>query len=220
MIPTTASYDLIFLIGVNIYYTRKIPLIMQKVERTKLHTSTPIMIGIALALLALTSVTYIATTYAHVCGVDFTCVDGRMTGGGFVFTDSPPAGFPTPTTPNGVKVTFGLELHCDIADVPNNLEVNWGGHHFHLESWSPTFCALEAPPNPPNAPINFMEGNGLGRLDGVSGAFIFVQFGDLGEPGTSDFVTIVIYDSVGGTLILNASMTLQQGNIQAHFDNK
>src|SRR6266436_4256275 len=59
-----------------------------------------------------------------------TCgLDGRMTGGGSVFET------------DGTRVTHGFELHCDVADVPNNLEINWGpGDRFHLETLVSASC--------------------------------------------------------------------------------
>ena len=58
-------------------------------------------------------------------------LEGRMTGGGSVFT----AG--------GARVTHGFELHCDTLDVPNRLEINWPGHRFHLESLISATCSLD-----------------------------------------------------------------------------
>src|ERR1051325_608630 len=50
------------------------------------------------------------------------CATGRMTGGGN-----------TVTVGDGIQVTKGLELHCDIK-LSNNLEINWpGGHNWHLK---------------------------------------------------------------------------------------
>src|SRR5207247_193869 len=53
---------------------------------------------------------------------------GRMTGGGNV------------SLGRGQPVTFGLELHCKKSDLPNNLEVNWSGNRFHLESLDSSLC--------------------------------------------------------------------------------
>ena len=43
---------------------------------------------------------------------------GRMTGGGSVL---------------GSRVTHGFELHCNVTQTPNRLQVNWAGNRFHLE---------------------------------------------------------------------------------------
>ena len=47
-------------------------------------------------------------------------IDGRMTGGGVKAIGD-----------DDEVVTLGLTLHCDIL-LSNNLEVNWGGHQWHL----------------------------------------------------------------------------------------
>ena len=46
-------------------------------------------------------------------------LDGRITGGGSHFTV------------DGVRITKGLQLHCDLRN-PNNFQINWPGHSFHL----------------------------------------------------------------------------------------
>ncbi len=134
---------------------------------------------------------------------------GRMTGGGSV-TD--PAG--TPTT----RVTYGFELHCNIANTPNNLEVNWGnGNKFHLNSLTSVFCVNDPSivPNPPVAGFDTYVGTGTGSVNGVSGATIEFIFTDAGEPGTNDHGKIKITDS-SGTVVVNVSGFLQKGNQQVH----
>ena len=80
------------------------------------------------------------------CGVTIQVIQGvlhgRMTGGGSVFTAT------------GVRVTHGFELHCNVVDLPNNLEVNWdGGNNFHLESLTLAVCINDPSidPAPPQA---------------------------------------------------------------------
>ena len=136
-------------------------------------------------------------------------VGARMTGGGSVFET------------DGIRVTHGFELHCDTSDVPNNLEINWNGHQFHLEALVTAFCfkdpAIDAAH--PTKIFNTYVGFGTGKLDGVAGATAAWTFTDAGEPGKNDTATIVIKDSLG-TVVLTVSGNLDSGNQQAHLDNK
>ena len=135
--------------------------------------------------------------------------DGRMTGGGSVFTSA------------GVRVTHGFELHCDVADVPNTLEINWdNGNNFHLETLTTAFCFDDPKIDSghPRAPFDTYVGTGTGKLNGVAGATAAWTFTDAGEPGTSDTATIVI--KVGNTTVLTVSGFITKGNQQAHTDNK
>jgi len=134
-------------------------------------------------------------------------VDGRMTGGGSVFTGS------------GVRVTHGFELHCDIADLPNNLEINWGkGNNFHLTSLTNANCFDDPLINPghPKTLFDTFVGTGVGKLNGVPGATVQFTFTDAGEPGKDDTATI----SINGGAVLNVTGNLKNGNQQAHLDNK
>jgi hypothetical protein len=151
-----------------------------------------------------------STVHVTITGSPLDCgVDGRMTGGGSVFTSS------------GERVTHGFELHCDIADVPNRLEINWPGHKFHLVTLESAFCFKDPTINAghPTDIFNTYVGVGTGRLDGVSGATAFWTFTDAGEPGTNDKATIVIKNS-SGEVVLSVSGNLDSGNQQAHVDNK
>lgn len=132
-------------------------------------------------------------------------VGGRMTGGGSVL---------------GSRVTHGFELHCDVNQAPNNLEVNWGkGDKFHLESLDTAACSDD--PNiderPPVAGFDTYVGTGTGRYNGESGATIEFTFTDAGEPGKNDDATIKITDA-GGNEVLSVSGKLKNGNHQAHPD--
>jgi hypothetical protein len=133
--------------------------------------------------------------------------EGRMTGGGSVFTSE------------GRRVTHGFELHCDEEVGPNNLEVNWGGNHFHLENLTSAVCnddpSIEPPP--PAAPFDTYVGEGTGRCNGAPGATITFTFTDAGEPGTADTAAIDITGCPDGGGI-SASSNLMKGNHQAHKD--
>jgi len=136
---------------------------------------------------------------------------GRMTGGGSVFT----AG--------GVRVTHGFELHCIFPPgsdpiEPNNLEINWEGNQFHLETLTQGECTDD--PNidqtPPVAPLDTYDGAGFGRYNGVPGAFADWILVDAGEPGTSDTFTLTIVDADGNVVLNVATANLTFGNHQAH----
>ncbi|HWY46196.1 MAG TPA: hypothetical protein VNX70_02360 [Bryobacteraceae bacterium] len=135
---------------------------------------------------------------------------GRMTGGGSVFET------------DGTRVTHGFELHCDVADVPNNLEINWGpGNRFHLETLVSASCYTDPNINAghPAAPFNTYVGFGTGDYNGAPGASAIWTFTDAGEPGSNDMATIKIKD-VNGNTVLTVSGNLDSGNQQAHNDNK
>jgi hypothetical protein len=135
---------------------------------------------------------------------------GRMTGGGSVFT------------PNGTRVTHGFELHCDVTDVPNNLEINWPpANNFHLDVLASAVCTNNPLIHqaPPNAPFNTFMGTGTGKLNGVPGASIVFTLVDAGEPGTKDTAAYVIKDSGGNTVLTVPTAFLTNGNQQAHKDN-
>jgi hypothetical protein len=132
--------------------------------------------------------------------------NGRMTGGGSVFI-------------GGIRVTHGFELHCDFEKKPQNLEINWQGHRFHLESVSTTGCVAPPPdPRPPVAPIFRLDGTGFGRYDGQSGCAITYSLTDEGEPGTKDQAFFVISCPGLGT-VLSGGGLLTFGNQQAHRAN-
>jgi hypothetical protein len=137
-------------------------------------------------------------------------LNGRMTGGGSVFTNA------------GKRVTHGFEIHCDVTHVPNRLEINWdGGNNFHLETMTGAVC-LDDPKidsGHPRAPFDTYIGTGIGKLNGVFGATVNLTFTDAGEPGTDDTATIVIKD-VNNQVVLTVSGNLDKGNQQAHVDNK
>jgi hypothetical protein len=134
---------------------------------------------------------------------------GRMTGGGSVFES------------DGTRVTHGMELHCDVADLPNNLEINWAGNRFHLQNLTSAFCYKDPLINAqhPTNIFNTYVGSGTGDYNGVAGATASFTFTDAGEPGRNDHATITIKDVLGNT-VLTVSGFLNNGNQQAHVDNK
>jgi hypothetical protein len=139
-------------------------------------------------------------------------VDGRMTGGGSVFTD------------DGMRVTHGFQLHCNAADPRQNLEINWhpGGEassRWHLETLTFAECWDDPAydPTPPEAPIDTYHGRGTGRYNGEAGATAEWTFTDQGEPGVNDrIVSLVIMDAAGNVVLTVDNKTLTFGNHQAH----
>ncbi len=182
------------------------------------HSKTTLMMAVVAGLLALSAFVPMLgqTSNAWSCPPYQCITNGRMTGGPVLSLTS------TNYSSISSKLTMGFELHCSTAASPNNLEINWGGNSFHLESYEYVQCFNDNStlPNPPSAPFNLLEANGHGRLNGVPGAFVFVQLFDGGEPGTAnDWATVVIY-AANGTLVMNVHGPLIGGNIQAHYSNK
>jgi len=148
------------------------------------------------------------------CDPKTTCVaDGRMTGGGN-----------TITVADGVKITKGFTLHCDIL-LSNNLEINWpGGNNWHLTKPIESATCVDDPainPEPPPAPFDTFFGTATGSLNGVEGSFIEFILIDAGEPGgKNDQVAIQIHTGDASTpLALDVPLQFTTGgNIQAHYD--
>jgi hypothetical protein len=137
---------------------------------------------------------------------------GRMTGGGSVILA------------DGTRVTHGFEIHCDITDVPNNLEVNWPhANNFHMDTLTSAVCTDHDPQinnAPPAAEFDTFVGTGTGKLNGVAGATISFTFVDAGEPGTKDTAKYIIKDHLGNVVLNVPTLFLDKGNQQAHTDNK
>jgi hypothetical protein len=138
-----------------------------------------------------------------------TAVPGRMTGGGSVFRL------------DGIRVTRGFEIHCDLRE-PNNIQVNWvGGNRFHMTELTSAVCtdspAIDQLPR--SAPFDTFTGTGVGTFRGDPGARIEFVFTDAGEPGRDDTASIKVYD-VDNNLVLDVSGSLDRGNLQAHKDNQ
>jgi hypothetical protein len=146
--------------------------------------------------------------YAHDCPQEGCFTDGRMTGGGRLDLDD-------------MIVTHGFELHCDVDEVPNNLEVNWdGGNRFHLDELTRVDC-IDDPsinPRPPRAGFDLMEGGGTGTYNGEEGATIYFVLTDAGEPGSNDIARLLIRDA-DDNIVLDVRANLDMGNHQAHNVN-
>ena len=129
----------------------------------------------------------------------------RMTGGG-KFTHG--------TT----TVTHGFVLHCNPARLPNNLQVNWKGNKFHLESLSSASCSDDPSidPGKPFAKFDTHKGKGTRKLNGIPGATAEWIFTDAGEPGDNDSASILIKDKNGKVVLDISDASLLKGNHQAH----
>jgi hypothetical protein len=129
-----------------------------------------------------------------------------MTGGGSILNDDPQ------------RTTHGFELHCDVNDLPNRLQINWGGgKRFHLDTLTEAFC-FDDPrfaPNPPDAGFDTYVGKGIGRYEGRPGASAEWTFTDAGEPGIEDTARIKVTDA-GGNVVLDVFGAVMHGNQQAH----
>jgi len=144
------------------------------------------------------------TAFAWSCEENGCIQDGKMTGGGRINAN--------------MILTHGFELNCNPSDGPNNLEINYDkGNSFHLESVTYVHCFDDPAQGSgqPKAGFDTLEMSGFGRLNGQSGAFVWVQFTDYGEPGKNDWSTVVIYDNAGN-LKLDVTGVLTNGNHQAH----
>jgi hypothetical protein len=140
-------------------------------------------------------------------------VSGRMTGGGGQIRV------------DGVRITRGFTIHCDIT-LSNNIEINWsGGNKWHLDKPITKAMCIDDPafdPVPPAAPFDTFIGEAVGSLNGTDGSVLHFTFVDDGEPGTSDRASIEIWapgdDPSTDTPVLSVSGLLDHGNFQAHFD--
>lgn len=141
---------------------------------------------------------------------------GRFTGGGKQVA----AG--TDAAGNVVTITKGFEVDCDLHH-SNNLEINWGGNHFHMLAFTEAVCTLVGPPNPPKAPVNTIVAMGTGRYNGVDGYTVMFELQDNGEPGHGvDMAGFVVFETANpANVVLNVPVTfVTDGNIQAHVDQK
>lgn len=137
--------------------------------------------------------------------------EGRFTGGGHQIRI------------DGVRVTRGLTLHCDLL-LSNNLEINWGGNSFHMTEHLTTVECSDDPliiQAPPAAPLDTMVGVGTGRYNGMDGYTIEFTLVDHGEPGTgNDEAALLVYETANpANVVLDVPLqTLSGGNLQAHYD--
>jgi len=135
---------------------------------------------------------------------------GRFTGGGHQIRV------------DGVRVTRGLTIHCDLT-LSNNLEINWQGNQFHMTEHMTTVACTDDPniiQAPPPAPIDTLIGVGTGRYNGTSGYTIEFTLVDAGEPGRDDQMAILVYETANpGNVVLAVPLqNLTGGNLQAHYD--
>ena len=135
---------------------------------------------------------------------------GRFTGGG------------SQIRVDGVRITRGLTVHCDLL-LSNNLEVNWNGNKFHMTEHMTTVKCSDDPnivQFPPAAPLDTMVGIGTGRFNNVDGYTIRFTFVDAGEPGGNDKAALLIFETANpANVVLNVPLQyLDGGNLQAHYD--
>ena len=135
---------------------------------------------------------------------------GRFTGGGHQLRV------------DGVRVTRGLTVHCDLL-LSNNLEVNWLGNQFHMTEHLTTVECSDDPDitqAPPEAPIDTLRGVGTGRYNGTYGYTIEFTLVDGGEPGRNDMAALLIYETTDSSnVVLDVPLQLLDGgNLQAHED--
>lgn len=134
---------------------------------------------------------------------------GRFTGGGNARVD-------------GVRITRGLTIHCDLL-LSNNLQVNWkGGNKFHMTEHLLTTQCSDDPDIvkfPPDAPLDTLKGVGTGRYNNQDGYTIEFTLVDAGDPGGMDEMAILIYDTDTKEVVLEVEQQrLDHGNLQAHYD--
>ena len=135
---------------------------------------------------------------------------GRFTGGGHQ------------CRVDGVRVTRGLTVHCDLL-LSNNLEVNWSGNQFHMTEHLTTVECSDDPnitQAPPDAPLDTLRGVGTGRYNGADGYTIEFTLVDAGEPGREDMAALRIYETANPlNVVLDVPLQiLDGGNLQAHED--
>ncbi len=149
---------------------------------------------------------------------------GRMTGGGSVFVTPDNMEVNANGGTDTFRVTHGFEIHCGsdsnpAGPGPNNLEINWPGHQFHMKNLTLGHCECNhnlLSPHPPSAGFNEFIGAGTGSLDGVDGASISFDFTDQGEPGTDDTESMIILDPDHLPVLSFGTTKLTFGNQQAH----
>ena len=114
-------------------------------------------------------------------------------------------------------MTHGFELHCDPRQGSNNLEVNWNGNKFHLDTPTSAVCTDDPSitPRPPAASFDTYRGTGVGHYNGTTLVTAEGVFTDAGEPGNKETATLELEDSSGHT-VLPASGSISKGNQQAH----
>jgi hypothetical protein len=135
----------------------------------------------------------------------------RFTGGGKQIVEG-----------SGFKITDGFTLHCDIL-LSNNLNIQFESvGHWHLNKPITNAECSDDPtvsPNPPPAPLDTIEGDGIGELDGVDGYRVHFYLQDSGEGGgKNDKVQFQLFDPGGALVFDTGRLVITGGNIQAHLD--
>jgi hypothetical protein len=123
-------------------------------------------------------------------------------------------------TIDGWDIRHGFELHCDITQLLDRLEVNWGkGNNFHCTELKSDDCFYDPQisPNSPNCSCNTYVRSGIGQYNAADGARAEWTFTDTGEPGKNDWAHITIYDA-NGEQVLDVQGNLHSGNQQFHED--
>ena len=163
---------------------------------------------------------------------------GRMTGGGSVFYPKNAAALIAGKKEGNVRITHGFELHCTDVGLPNRLEVVWhdGADAFHLETLTSAKCTqVSNPPDQeqPESYFDTFEGEGFGRINSNPSALYRIKFKltDHGEPAGKDLTPnsldtaefeVTNTSNTQNPLFLSSygSKPLEQGNHQAHLENK
>ena len=150
--------------------------------------------------------------------------NARFTGGGQqVIVDGGAGSGP-------VELAKGFEVECDMDPAHENLELNWLGNHFHMDTITAAAChAVPPPPNPPAVAgnVNQIIAAGTGDFNGAEGYTVLFTLEDHGEPGAgvdkSGFKVCQTASKTscpaGATVVLNVPLNfIENGNIQAHDD--
>lgn len=165
----------------------------------------------------------IALGETKTCTITNNDQQGRMTGGGSVFTKNSDGDTILGLASNNVRITHGFEIHCRIPGKKDNIEINWNdktgkAHKFHLDVLTSAVCTKAGNPAPPKDTangFNTFTGVGTGSYDGVAGATLNFVFTDFGEPGRKDTAQYLV--KVGSNVVLDVDPKfLDQGNHQAH----
>lgn len=198
-----------------------------KVDVPKGPFTLPIkVLGIDIATLALNQTTTTADTVTQRALSLTTLVADIVVAEAIADTHGTPCGTTPkpPKTPRGwmtgggsvgdTSVTHGTRLECVKTDGPNNLQVNWPGNGFHLETVTSAACS-DAPgidEGKPDANFDTLVGSGTGRCrNGGTGTATWTLT-DAGEPGLNDRLTVAIT----GGCSHSAQGVLNGGNHQAH----
>ncbi len=112
--------------------------------------------------------------------------------------------------------SWGFSVQCDGSQGSLQFNDHRFGGKFHLESLTSVACLddpfIEA--GQPSAGFDTISLVGQGRWNGDSGATIFAEFTDAGEPGGSDSVRLQILNADGE--VIYDEKVLAGGNNQAH----